>query len=61
MTKKVSTIKSDEVCRDCFYCIPDMTNLSFATGEPIMGSCKYQKYKFLLSQKGCKEYGNKSM
>ena len=56
MTKKVSTIKKkEERCKDCFYAIPDMSNLSIPTQEPIMGSCKFQKYKILLNQNACYE------
>ena len=56
MTKKVSTIKKkEERCKDCFYAIPDMSNLSIPTQEPIMGSCRFQKYKILLNQNACYE------
>lgn len=56
MTKKVSIIKKpDYKCKDCFYAIPDMSNLSIKTQEPIMGSCRFQKYKVLLNQTACDE------
>ena len=56
MTKKVSTIKKpDYRCKDCFYAIPDMTNLSIKTQEPILGSCRFQPYKILLNETACNE------
>lgn len=53
MTKKVLNINK---CKDCYWCIPDMTNLSFASKEPIMGTCKFEKYKILLTQAACYEF-----
>lgn len=53
MTKKVSTIKHK--CCECYWSIPDMSNLSTNTHEPILGSCKYQQYKILLNQTACDE------
>lgn len=58
MTKKVSITKkqtSCEKCKDCYWSIPDMSNLSIPTQEPIMGSCRFQKYKVLLNQNACNE------
>lgn len=43
--------------KKCFYVIPDMSNLSVETGEPILGTCRYCKYKVLLSEiTTCKYY-----
>lgn len=53
MTKKVSITKR---CEKCYYAIPDMNNLSFASGEPIMATCKFQEYKILLTQAACDEF-----
>lgn len=36
--------------KECFYVIPDMSNLSCSTGEPILGSCKYCSHMVLLSE-----------
>lgn len=58
MTKKVSIIKKPKVehkCHECYWSIPDMNNLSIPTQEPIMGSCKFQRYKILLNQTACYE------
>lgn len=53
MTKKVLNINK---CKDCYWCIPDMTNLSFASKGPIMGTCKYNQYKFLLNGEACESF-----
>lgn len=54
MTKKVSITKTK--CSDCYWSIPDMSNLSLKTNEPIMASCKFQKYKVLLKQEACNDF-----
>lgn len=60
MTKKVSiTRKVTSHCKDCFYAIPKMDNLSVATGEPILASCRYQPYLILLNQPSCNEFKQK--
>lgn len=42
---------------DCYYSVPNMNNLSVSTGEPILGSCKYNSHCFLLSEKTfCKNF-----
>ena len=56
MTKNVSTTKKQNFkCKECYWSIPDMNNLSIPTQEPIMGSCRFQKYKVLLNQDACDE------
>lgn len=44
-------------CADCFFIIPDMDNISFATGVPILGSCKYSPdKKVLMSDNVCEHF-----
>lgn len=46
----------EQRCRDCIYCVPDLSNPSLKTGEPILGTCKHQKHLFLINFNICKNY-----
>lgn len=46
-------------CKECFYAIPKMDNLSITTGEPILASCKFEDYLILLNGLSCKNFKQK--
>lgn len=46
---KKQKLKPTNTHKECFFVIPDMTNLSCNTGEPILGRCKYSEHLVLLS------------
>lgn len=46
-------------CKDCYYAIPDESNISVVTGKPIFASCRFQKFKMLLNHDSCKQYKKK--
>lgn len=43
-------------CRDCVHSEPDMSNMSFTTGRPILCSCKFQPFMMLLSHDRCENF-----
>lgn len=54
MTKKAKDIEeTNHRCKDCINCVPDMTNLTIKGNKPILGSCKYREYKFLINHDYC--------
>lgn len=57
---KAKVKKPTHRCIDCFYCVKDLKNLSIKTKEPILGTCKFQKFKFLLKSNYCEHYKKKS-
>ena len=64
MAKKILRPKRVNKCKDCFHCVPDMSRLTNAKeGEepqPILGGCKYERCKFLLSDHDCSNFLTKS-
>jgi len=47
--------KPSEFCESCIYIVPDMENLT-PDGRPILGGCKFQRYKMLLRSDNCEKY-----
>ena len=56
MAKKPVKTEITHRCKDCVHCTPDMSNLSFATGEPILANCKFEEYKFLIDHNHCEKF-----
>ena len=52
LRKKLEVIEN-HICIEC-ACVHNPHNISFDTGEFIMGNCTHKKYSILLSQKACK-------
>lgn len=48
-------VKKEGICKDCVYCIPDMTNVSY-NQTPIMGTCEHEYHKFLINHHRCKNF-----
>ena len=59
---KVKRIKDAEIkadfCETCAHIVPDMENLT-PDRKPILGSCKFQRYKMLLRSDNCEKYKKK--
>lgn len=52
--------KPSEFCETCIYIVPDMENLTPPPDrKPILGSCKFQRYKMLLRSDNCEKYRKK--
>lgn len=57
--RKVKEIeKTFEFCETCAHIVPDMENLT-PDRKPILGSCKFQRYKMLLRSDKCEHYKSK--
>lgn len=59
MAKKKTNKTSEFTHGECKNVVPDMRNLSVNENKPILGTCKYQKYKILLSYPACEKFVKK--